>query len=221
MKKKHLELFSGTHSFGKVSSKMGFDVISLDRDLNSSCPFGSGYKSKNHIQKDIFDWDYKQYPPNYFYLITASPVCLWWSSLRFSHIGRKLKRYKEPLTREKIEEEIEIYGVPMIEKVFEILDYFKPKYYVIENPQTGQMKYYINDLIPYYDIDYSEYGFNYKKRTRFWTNIEGFNPKLSKLKKHKYSIGHNRGYIYQTNKQIFNYRIPEKLIEELFNKMIL
>ena len=41
----HLELFSGTHSFGKVSKKHGFNVVSLDRDLGGSCPLGSGYIS--------------------------------------------------------------------------------------------------------------------------------------------------------------------------------
>ena len=49
----HLELFSGTHSFGKVSSSLGYNVFSLDRDLGGDCPFGSGYKSKQHIFADF------------------------------------------------------------------------------------------------------------------------------------------------------------------------
>ena len=48
-KPKMLELFSGTHSFGKVLHER-FDIISLDRDLGTECPFGSGYESKNHIK---------------------------------------------------------------------------------------------------------------------------------------------------------------------------
>ncbi len=214
--KRHLELFSGTHSFGKVSSDLGFEVISLDRDLGDACPFGSGYISGNHIRADIMEWDYKQYPRNYFYLITASPVCLWWSMLKFSHINRVLKNGLL-YTRETIQEDIEKYGVPMVDKVFEIIDYFNPDYYLVENPQTGQMKYYINDLIPFYDVDYSEYGYPYKKRTRLWTNIEGFKPKLSQLKKHPASIGHWKGYDRPNKKQVDNYRIPELLIKDLFN----
>jgi hypothetical protein len=71
----------------------------------------------------------------------------------------------------------------MVDKVFEILDYFKPKYWWIENPQTGKMKYYIEKIRPdikWYDVDYCKYGFPYKKRTRFWTNISSFNPKVCK-----------------------------------------
>ena len=30
---RHLELFSGTHSIGKVCKKLGIECISLDRDL--------------------------------------------------------------------------------------------------------------------------------------------------------------------------------------------
>ena len=66
------------------------------------------------------------------------------------------------------------------DRVLEIIDYFKPKYYWIENPATSKMKTYITDL-PFYDVDYCKYSdYGYQKRTRFWTNIKGFNPKLCK-----------------------------------------
>ena len=172
----HLELFSGTHSFGKVSSSMGFNVYSLDRDLGAECPFGSGYVSKNHIQADIMTWDYKQFKPGFFKIITASPVCLWWSHLRNCCLNRVLKGMDRPLTRQDIQNDIEKFGIPMVEKVFEIINYLKPPYFIIENPQTGKMKDYINELIPFYDVDYCKYGFEYQKRTRFWTNIENFKP---------------------------------------------
>ena len=176
---KHLELFSGTHSFGKISSKLGYEVYSLDRDISGKCPLGSDYESKNHFKEDIMTWDYKQFPQGYFDLITASPVCLWWSALRNTWIGRKLKSHgNKIITKDLLEQDIENYGVPMVDKVFEIMDYFKPKYFIIENPKTGRMKEYINDLIPFYDIDYCKYSdFGYKKTTRFWTNIENFEPK--------------------------------------------
>lgn len=172
----HLELFSGTHSFGKVSSKQGFNVYSLDRDLGAECKLGSGYTSKIHFQEDIFTWDYKQFDKGFFKLITASPVCLWWSALRTTWIGRKMKGMDRPFTKEDIESDIERYGKPMVDKVFEIIDYFEPDYFIIENPATGKMKHYINELVPYYDVDYCKYSdWGYKKTTRFWTNIEGLN----------------------------------------------
>jgi len=255
----HLELFSGTHSFGKVSSKYGYDVISLDRDLKAECPFKSGYKSKNHIQEDIMTWNYKQYPTRYFDIITASPVCLWWSHLRHSNKGRFNKSLGRKLTAEDIENDIIEYGIPMVDKVFEIIDYFKPKYYIIENPQTGRMKEYINDLIPFVDVDYCQYGLPYKKRTRFWTNIE-IEPKLchnkcsqlvsipnvsedystdrQKMKRIKDTRYIHKGVMSFTkqkalrrhnldfknvainNNKLERYRVPYKLIEVFFSKII-
>ena len=167
----HLELFSGTHSFGKVSSLKGYEVYSLDRDLGDT---NDGYISQHHFKEDIMTWDYKQFDRGFFKIITASPVCVWWSVLRNTWIGRKLKGMTRPLTMTDIENDIEIFGKPMVDKVFEIIDYFDPQYFIIENPKTGRMKEYINELIPYYDIDYCRYSdWGYKKTTRFWTNIEG------------------------------------------------
>jgi len=215
---KVLELFSGTHSIGKVANKRGFEVVSVDRDIGAECPLKTGYKSNYHIQTDIMTWDYKKdFKAGEFDLITASPVCLWWSCLRYSHIGRKLKNYDKPFSMNDIEEEILKYGIPMVDKVFEIIDYFKPKYWWIENPQTGKMKEYINELIPYYDFDYCKYGFDYKKRTRFWTNIEGVKTELCKKREHKIQLGRLKG---GTLTQIQKYQIPPRLIESLLNGII-
>lgn len=217
---KHLELFSGTHSFGKVSSKLGYTVYSLDRDLGSRCPFGSDYECKNHFKEDIMTWDYKQFPKGYFDLITASPVCMWWSHLRNSWIGRKIKAHGDNIiTMEILNQDIEKFGVPMVDRVFEIIDYFNPKYFLIENPSNGKMKNYINDLIPYYDVDYCKYSdFGYRKTTRIWTNIE-FTPKRCKNdcknminNKHKTTLGHIGG----CKNRLERYRIPLNLIKELF-----
>tara|TARA_R110000796_G_scaffold24722_2_gene70183 strand:- start:2219 stop:2926 length:708 start_codon:yes stop_codon:yes gene_type:complete len=228
----HLELFSGTHSFGKVFSKKGYIVYSLDRDLGGTCPF-TDYKSKNHIKEDIMTWDYKKYDKGFFKLITASPVCLWWSTLRNTWIGRKLKGMTRNLTREDIQNDINKYGKPMLDKVIEIIEYFNPKYYIIENPQTGKMKHYIKENYPnydiFYDFDYCKYSdFGYKKRTRFWTNIKGIKPLLCKNdcdnlingKLHKISMGSwgkkgtSQTGIGGGNNRLGRYRIPEKLIEQ-------
>ena len=40
-----LELFSGTGSVGKVARELGFEVISLDRDMEAD------------IKTDIMDWN--------------------------------------------------------------------------------------------------------------------------------------------------------------------
>ena len=58
-----LELFAGTGSVGKVAKELGFEVISLDRDMPAD------------IQTDIMDWDYRAYPPKSLEAIWASPPC--------------------------------------------------------------------------------------------------------------------------------------------------
>jgi len=180
MVKRLLELFSGTHSIGKVAKEMGYEVYSVDLDLGAECPFKSGYKSFKHFQEDIFKWNYRQYPEGFFDVITASPVCRFWSPLRRTWIGRKLKGMDRPLTKQDIEDDIDKYGKPMVDKTREIISYFSPKNWWIENPQTGSMKKYITDL-DFYDMDYCKYSnFGYQKRTRFWTNIKGFKPKKCK-----------------------------------------
>ncbi len=174
MKKNLLDLFSGTHSVGNVA-KEKYNVISLDRDLDAD------------IMEDIMTWNYKIYPKHYFYIITASPVCLWWSILRNCFIGRKSKLIHptDIITKQHILDDIKKYGQPMVDKIFEIIEYFEPQYYWIENPHRGRMKDYIKEKYPqydiYYDVDYCKYSnWGYKKKTRFWTNIKNFNPKLCK-----------------------------------------
>ena len=49
---KVLELFSGTGSVGNACREFGFEVISLDRDMEAD------------IKADIMDWDYIALPPN-------------------------------------------------------------------------------------------------------------------------------------------------------------
>jgi len=180
MTKRLLELFSGTHSIGRVAEKMGYDVTSLDRDLPAKSKIYD-YTSKNHLKTDIMTWNYKIYKPGHFDVITASPVCLYWSRLLPSNFGKEISRHPGvKFNRELLEKDIEEIGKPMIDKVREIINYFKPKYFWIENPKTGRMKEYITDL-PFYDVDYCKYSdWGYKKSTRFWTNIEGFDAKTCK-----------------------------------------
>ena len=212
---KILELFSGTHSVGKVCEKIGFDeIVSLDRDMD-------GLGDHKHFKEDIHKFDYKQYPPNYFDIVWASPVCSFWSQLQYSHIGRYSKKYDRAITLEDIDNNIEIYGKPMVDKTLEIIEYFKGNkdlLWFIENPQSGRMKNYLT-ILPFYDVDYCMYSdFGYRKRTRIWTNKKDFKPKLCNKKchgfkdnKHMIQIGGTRGEISRKKK----YRIPFNLVNEL------
>lgn len=56
-------------------------------------------------------------------------------------------------------------------KTLEIIEYFQPTIWTIENPQTGYLKSrsFMQGL-DYVDTDYCMYGSTMKKRTRFWSN---------------------------------------------------
>ena len=211
---KVLELFSGTHSIGKACKELGnYEITSVDRDLGAS---HDNYTTRTSAPNSILTWDYKQYPRKHFDIITASPVCLWWSQLRGSWINRKCKSIHptDVITKEHIDNDIERYGKPMVDKVFEIIEYFKPKYWWVENPKTGKMKHYIAEKYPqyntYYDVDYCKYcDWGYKKSTRFWTNITDFVPLTCKNDcenivgtKHVENLGSNNYIVKDQDKYV-------------------
>jgi hypothetical protein len=203
---KVLELFSGTGSVGKVCKDLGYEVISLDlKNANINC--------------NILDWDYTSYTPNYFDIIWASPPCDTFSNLRKSWIGRKLKVHKgEVCTMELLQKDINEIGLPILRKTEEIINYFKPNLWFIENPKTGQMKDYLKHL-PYYDVDYCKYtDWGYRKPTRIWTNKVGFIPKT--CNKDCVNIINGRhicclGHAGDKNTKNDKYRIPPILVNEL------
>ena len=139
---KMLELFSGTGSVGDVAKELGIEVISLDRDMPAD------------IQTDIMNWNYQTIPPNTFDFIWASPPCTEYS--RAKTVGTR-----------------DIEGSnKVVQRTLDIIDYFDPKYFILENPQTGLLKdQEMMRQIPYDDIDYCKYGMPYRKRTRLWNNI--------------------------------------------------
>ena len=164
-----LELFSGTHSVGKVCQNYGWDVVSVD--LKNA-----------DINIDILKWDYKKdYKEGDFDIIWASPPCCLFSNCRRSWIGRKLKAFgDEIITAEILDNDMIKNGLPIVRKTQEIIEYFKPSFYFIENPQSGKMKNFLTDM-HYYDVDYCKYSdWGYRKRTRIWTNNMEFVPLICK-----------------------------------------
>ena len=119
-----LELFSGTGSVGNVCRARGTDVVSLDRDMPAD------------IRCDILDWDFRSYEPKSFDFIWASPPCTEYNIAKTTGV-----RDIEQANR-------------VSQRTIDIIRYLDPKYWVIENPQTGKLKEqtFMNGH-PFSDID--------------------------------------------------------------------
>ena len=181
-----LELFSGTGSVGKVCQKLGWNVISVDLELPAT------------HECDVMDFDYKQYPKDYFSIVWASPPCTEYSPLKNCWLGRKNNKTGITLTRELLEK-LRKESDKLVLKTLEIIEYFKPELWCMENPQRGQLKdREVVKGIPYFDVSYCMYSdWGYEKRTRIWTNKKDWNNLICDksgscgnmvLKKHKLNV---------------------------------
>lgn len=193
---KLLELFSGTGSVRKAVGDRFDEVISIDilQKFNpTECC-------------DIMTWNYTKYPVGYFDCIWASPPCTEYSKVLY---GRP-NRIRDISGANRI-----------VAKAIEIIDYFQPSKWFIENPQTGLLKNQeVLFGVPYIDVDYCKYGYEYRKRTRIWTNVE-YDGKLCKRDcdsfvngRHLKSCGNGRYKIVGLNQR---YSIPPQLIKDLFD----
>ena len=96
------------------------------------------------INCDILEWDYKQFDRNHFDFIWSNPPCTEYSKTKTTGI-------------KNIE-----YVNSIVLKTIEIITYFNPTYFVIENPQIGLLKSqeFMNEF-DFKDVNYCNYGFSY------------------------------------------------------------
>ena len=167
------------------------------------------------INCDILEWDYKQFDRNHFDFIWSSPPCTEYSVAKTRGI-RNIE-----------------YANSIVLKTIEIIKYFNPKYFVIENPQTGLLKNqeFMNEF-DFKDVDYCKYGFNYRNRTRLWNNITNWTPNLcnrdcGKIRNNKHIETAQRlpskaewGDNYVIHKQEDLYKIPAELICEILTSLV-
>ena len=208
-----LELFSGTHSVGRKAKELGWEVTSVDiSDYNGKYP--------PTFLTDILDWDYKVFPPDHFDVVWCSPPCVFYC--RLQHINLNKKKANGTIWTKADWERDMAQADRLVQRALDIVAYFMPHKWFLENPQTGFLKdrKFMKD-IPFVDVDFCRYcDWGYRKRTRIWTNVETFAPLLCNRrcgnmdesgKKHRLLQRKGKG---QTTK-IQRYRIPPKLVEAL------
>jgi hypothetical protein len=215
--KRLLELFCGTKSVGNVFEKKGYEVVSLDYNKKFNA---------THTE-DILTWDYKQYPSNYFNVIWASPDCTTWS-LATGGIYRTKKsiyglnnKYQEKST----------LANNMVLRVIEIINYFQPKSWFIENPKA-LLQYFppfqqfiietdANMNIIYY-ANYNNWGF--PKPTNIWSNLLLWkNETIPIMSEDTYTIRYHNGKLKRFYKAFSNKNAEErsKIPPDLITRLLL
>ena len=116
-----------------------------------------------------------------------------------------------------------LFANAIVKQILNIIEYLKPRFYFIINSQTSLLKdQYMMQSLNYEDVDCCEYGIQYRKRTRIWTNCNKWIPRalcckdcgMIRNNKHIKIIPKNEDN--NRNKQNELYKIPEQLWYEIF-----
>ena len=146
------DICCGTGRVSNVWRAAGHETLTLDLDP----------KCQPDICTDIMTWEYTDFglePPDF---IWCSPPCTHYSIAR---------------TKAKTPRDLEGSDA-IVQRCLDIIQYWRPKYWVIENPQTGLLKTReVVKGIPFKDVTYCSYGTPYKKKTRLWTNCADWTPR--------------------------------------------
>ena len=137
-----LVLCSGTGSVDRAFESIGWEVVSVDWKK----------KFRPTICVDLMKWDYKSsYPQDHFSFVWASPQCTMFSVARTSGGPRDIEG-----------------ATALVKRCMEIAEYFGCAW-ALENPATGLLKRQpLMQGVPWCDVCYCKYGYDYKKPTRIW-----------------------------------------------------
>ena len=146
-----LELFAGTQSFTKTVERLYPDAECVTVDILPK--FNPTYLA------NLATWNYKALgPPGHFDIIWCSPPCTEYSKAKTRGV-RDLESADH-----------------LVRRCAEIIQYFQPRAWIIENVGTGLLPYRMPTLWPEAGevtcADYCAYGAPYRKRTAFWSNAD-------------------------------------------------
>ena len=202
VKPKALDLFCGTKSVTRALETLGFEVFPLDNRPSTKPSFCT----------DILGWSYKEtFEPSTFQLIFASLPC--------TELSTALTTRERDL----------VLAEKLIMKTLEIIEFFQPKEYFIENPASSLLK----DMecmagIPRIRVDYCqvEPAWGYQKPTMIFGTVENLQNVQCDFencaalkpgqKRHKVRLGGNSYGVTRSQK----YRVPGKLLVYLCGEKV-
>ena len=157
---KVLELFAGSKSIGNVAESLGLQVFSSDIEQFGGIDY----------VVDILDFDLSKVPfvPD---IIWASPPCTGFSVAAIGHHWEIIDGLHIPKT------DTAKLGIKLVQKTLEIIAYFKPKYWFMENPRGVLRKLPIVANLPRNSVTYCQYGDQRMKPTDIWTNNDLWIPR--------------------------------------------
>ena len=201
-----LELFAGSRSIGKEAENLGMYVFSTDI---------KNFENINYVV-DIFNFEYHKikFQPD---IIWASPPCTTFSIASVHHHWKKENdTYKYKTEAAKI-------GLDIINKTLDIINYFKPKFFFIENPRGMLRKMPIIKHLKRHTITYCQYGDDRMKPTDIWTNSHNWIPKQMCKNGDNCHISAKRGSKTGTqgrNNAYERSKIPTMLCQEILKSCI-
>lgn len=198
---KVLELFAGSRSVGKIAEELGMEVFSSDLIEFEGI----------HYPISILDFDVTKVPfqPD---IIWASPPCTGFSVAAIGHHWAGGKGAYIPKT------ETAKLGIELVKKTLEIIEYFQPTYWFMENPRGVLRKLDVVKGLKKNSVTYCQYGDERMKPTDIWTNSEVWTPKPMCKNGDPCHVAAPRGSRTGTQGRVNAYersKIPEELCREI------
>jgi len=203
---KVLELFAGSRSVGKIAEELGMEVFSSDLIAFEGI----------HYPISILDFDVTKVPfkPD---VIWASPPCTGFSVAAIGYHWTGGRGAYIPKT------DTAKLGIELVKKTLEIIEYFQPTYWFMENPRGVLRKLDVVQGLRKNSVTYCQYGDERMKPTDIWTNSEVWIPRPMCKNGDPCHVAAPRGSRTGTQGRANAYersKIPEELCREILKSCI-